>query len=134
MKSMKMAYSIRYVRIGERVTAPIPGTAGRDATSELTKRGKSKIKRAAMVPESGRAEGPAGKAAISEVNFRVAASPGNRANVAASFQGSTSSRASAERTLNCIPLLSSPIDANRKSSNSEPREDTEPERFISITE
>jgi hypothetical protein len=30
--------------------------------------------------------------------------------------------------------LSSPIDANRKSSNSEPSDDTEPERFISITE
>jgi hypothetical protein len=113
------------VTIWEWVAAPIAGNVGRAGPSEPTRRGKSEIKRAVIVTESGRTDGPGGRSAISEANLRVAASPGNRANVAASSQGSTFSRASAERTLSSIPLLSSPIGANRKSSNSEPREDTE---------
>ena len=112
----------------------MPGDVGRGGTSEATGLGNSGIKRIAIVPGSGRADGPAGKAAISEASFDVAAARGNRANAAASSHGSTSNRASAERTLSCIPLLSSPIDANRKSSNSDPSENTEPVRFISITE
>src|ERR1700685_3100470 len=49
----------------------------------------------------------------------------------ASCQGSMSSRASAETTLSCIPLPSSPIVANRKSLNSD--SSREAERVISIT-
>jgi hypothetical protein len=122
------------VRIGERVTALTPGNVGCGGTSEATGLGKSGIKRAAIVPGAGRANGPAGKAASSEASFHVAAAGGNRANEAASSQGSTSSRASAESTVSCIPLLSSQIGASRKSSNSEPSENTEPVRFMSITE
>lgn len=40
----------------------------------------------------------------------------------------------AERTLSSIPFLSSPIDANRKSSNSGSRREAEAERVISTTE
>ena len=54
------------------------------------------------------------------------------ANLAASCQGSTSSRVNAERTLSSIPLLSSQIGANRKSSNLDSRTDIE-DRVISIT-
>jgi hypothetical protein len=49
-------------------------------------------------------------------------------------KGSTSSRASAERTLSSIPFLSSPIGANGKSSNSDARTENEAERVISTTE
>jgi hypothetical protein len=125
---------MRYLTTGDLVTGPMPGNVRLDGTSEPTRRGKSEIKRAAIVPQFGRADGPSGRAAINKANFRVAVFPGNRASVAASSQGSTSSRASAERTLSTIPLLSSPIGANRKLSNSEPSEDIGPERFISITE
>ena len=48
------------------------------------------------------------------------ASLGMRARLVASFQGSTSSRASAERTLSPVPFQSSPIDAPRNWSNSGP--------------
>jgi hypothetical protein len=122
------------VRIGERVTAPLLGNAEPGGTLGATGLGKSGIKRPAIVRGSGRADGPAGRAAIREASFDVAAPRGNRANAAASSHGSTSNRASAERTVSCIPLLSSPIGASRKSSNSEPSENTEPVRFISITE
>jgi hypothetical protein len=87
-----------------------------------------------MTVDSARADGPGGRAAIRQANSRVAASAGNRASVAACSQASTSRRAKAERTLRCIPLLSSPIGANRKSSNSEGRDDIERDRCISVTE
>jgi hypothetical protein len=122
------------VSFGKRGAVAIAGAAVRDGTSGLTRPGKSGIRRAAMVVDSGRAVGPGGSAAIIRANFRVAASAGNKASVAACSQGSTFRRARAERTLSCIPLLSSPIGANRKLSNSEPSEDIERERFISINE
>jgi hypothetical protein len=122
------------VSVGKRGAVAIPGAAVRDGTWQLTRPGKSGIRRAAMVVDSGRAVGPGGSAAIMPANFRVAASAGNRASVAACSQGSTFRRARAERTLSCIPLLSSPIGANRKLSNSEASEDIEREGFISITE
>src|ERR1700689_3105382 len=105
MKSRKTTLTIRYVRIGEWVMVATLGDVGRDAAWRSTRCGNSGIKRAAIVAESGHADGPAGRAASSEANFRVAASPGNRANAAASSQGSTSRRASADRTLSSIPLL-----------------------------
>ena len=119
---------------GKRGAVAISGAAERDGTSDLTRPGKSGIRRAAMVVDSGRAVGPGGSAAIIPANFRVAASAGNSASVAACSQGSTFRRARAERTLSCIPLLSSPIGANRKLSNSDANEDFERERFISINE
>jgi hypothetical protein len=74
------------------------------------------------------ADGPSGNAAINEAKLCVAVSPGNRANSAASRQGSISNRASAESTLSGVSFLSSPIGANRKSSNSDPRAENEAER------
>jgi hypothetical protein len=46
--------------------------------------------------------------------------PRHSARLVASIQGSTSSRASAERTLSPVPFRSSQIDAPRNSSNSDP--------------
>jgi hypothetical protein len=106
--------------LGERVWLAMPRTLVPDCTSAAECRGNNEINRAAIVSESSRADATAGKAAISEASLRVAESPGNRANPAASSHGSMSSRASADRTLNNIPFLSSPIGANRKGSNSEP--------------
>ena len=45
---------------------------------------------------------------------------GIRARLVAPCQGSTSSRANAERTMSPVPFRSSPIDAPRDSSNSDP--------------
>src|SRR5208282_482768 len=104
----------------ELITAPTPRNVARDGILRA-RLGRSAIKRAAIVPGSGCADGPSGSDAINEANLSVAVSPGNRAKLAASCQGSTSSRASAERTLSRIPFLFSPIGANRKSSNSDPR-------------
>lgn len=121
------------MRIGERVIAPMLDTAVRDGNSGPARFGKSEINRAAIVAESGIDDARLGRAAISEANLRVAVSPGNRANVADSSHESTFSRASAERTLSTIPSLSSPIGANRKGSNSEPKKDNELEPFMLIT-
>jgi hypothetical protein len=96
--------------------------------------GKSVTSRAAIVAGSRRADGPSGSAAINEVNLSVAAPPGNRANLAASCQGSTSKRANAERTLIGIPFLSSPTGANRKSLNSDPSWGMDAECIIWHTE
>jgi hypothetical protein len=85
-------------------------------------------------PGSGGADGLSGRAAIHDANLAIAASRGNRVNSSASCQGSTSSRASAERTLSSMPFLSSPIGANRKLSNSEPRGESEVVRVIPTTE
>lgn len=117
----------------EWVTAPAPSNALRDGTLDLAGRGNSAIRRAAIVVGSGCAAGSSGSSAINDANRCVAVSPGNAANLAASCQGSMSSRASAERTLSNIPFLSSPIGANRKSSNSGPRREAEAEYAISTT-
>jgi hypothetical protein len=116
------------------VTAPPPSNVSRDGILERVRRGKSAIKRAAIVPWSRCIDGQSGSAAINEANLWVAVSPGNRANLSASCQGSISNRASAESTLSGMSFLSSPIGANRKSSNSVPRTETEAELLISITE
>jgi hypothetical protein len=61
-----------------------------------------------------------GGASINAVNRTTAASLGIRARLVASCQGSTLSRASAERTLRPVPFRSAPIGAQRNSSNSGP--------------
>jgi len=107
----------------------VPG----DVALELDWYGKSAISLEARFPVSSSANDPAGSFAIKAANFREAVSAGNRAKLAASCQGSTSSRASAERTLTVIPLLSSLIGANKKPSNSDGRGETEAVRVISTT-
>jgi hypothetical protein len=126
--------TITYMTAQELGTGPALSNVSRDGILELARRGKSTIKRAAIVSGSRCADGWPGSTAINEANLLVAVSPGNSASLAASCQGSTSSRASAERTLSSIPFLSSPIGANRKSSNSDPRSETEAEPVISTTE
>jgi len=97
-------------------------------------RGKSAVRRAAISPGSRCAdETSSGSDAINEANLLVDAFSGNRANSAASCQASISNRASAERTLSGKSFLSSPIAANRKSSNSDPRTEPEAELVISTT-
>jgi hypothetical protein len=105
-----------------------------DFNPQLARRGKRAIKRAAIVPRSRCADGSPGSAAIKEANLWVAVFPANRANLAASCQGSTSIRASAERTLSGVPFFSSPIGAKRKASNSDLGRKIDAERVISATE
>jgi hypothetical protein len=114
---------------GEIVSAPAPGNILRDAVLALAPLGKSAMRRAAI--EGSRCpDGSSGSAAINEANLSLAVTLGNRANFAASCQGSISNRASAERTPSSIPFLSSQIGANRKSSNSDPSREIEAERVI----
>jgi hypothetical protein len=101
---------------------------------EAPGRGKSAIKRAAIASGSRCADVLSGSAEINEVILLVAVSFGIRARLAASSQGSRSSRASAEMTLSNIPFLSSPIGANKKSSNSDRWREAEAERVIAVTE
>jgi hypothetical protein len=116
------------------VTALTLSNVSRDGILERARRGKSAIKRAAIAPGSRCADGPSGSAAINEANLCVAVSLGNRANLSASCQGSISNRASAETTLSGMSFRSSPIGANRKSSNSGPRSEPKAERVISTTD
>jgi hypothetical protein len=83
--------------------------------------GKNATRRAAIAPGSESAGGRSGNDAMRAAKRRVAVSLGNPARLAASRQGSRSWRASAEATLSDIPLQSSPTEANRKASNSCPR-------------
>jgi hypothetical protein len=70
--------------------------------------------------------------ARSDANFRTAASAGNPAKVDASCQGSRFKRPSTDTTRNVSPLPSSPIGANRKASNSDPRPRREAGGFIGL--
>lgn len=82
--------------------------------------GKSSTRRAA-ISSGDRPNGTLfGTDAISDVSRSVARSRGICARLMASAQGSTSSRASAEMVLKCGPFPMSPIEANRKLSNSGP--------------
>jgi hypothetical protein len=101
---------------------------------EAPGRGKSATKRAAIASGSRCADVLSGSAEINEVILSVAVSFGIRARVAASSQGSRSSRASAEMTLSNIPFLSSPIGANKKSSNSDRWREAEARRVIAVTD
>ena len=112
-----------------RVTAT-PGTDPGVGAGKLAGRGKSPIRRLAIVIGSHRGPRASGRAAINEASLLVAASTGKPANLAASCHGSTSSLASAETTLSSMPLSSSPIDANRKSSNSRGSREGEAARSI----
>ena len=103
-------------------------------TREVARRGRSAIRRAAIVLKSRFPRAPSGSAASNDSRRRVADAAGNLANLAASCQGSSSSRASADRTLSNIPLPSSPIGANRKLSNSVPRNAGDAVRVISAKE
>jgi hypothetical protein len=91
-----------------------------DRTLHSTRRGKSAISREAVAPGSKGAAGPSGSDAIRVVNFAVAAFSGKFASEAASAQGSTSIRESADRTLNSIPLRSTPMVANKNALKSDP--------------
>ena len=137
MKATLMA--IRRMTDGEPGAAPVPSNVLRGGISTLARRGKSATSRAAIVPGSRPADassgdGPSGSASINEANRLVAVAAGNPANSAASCQGSMSSRANAERTLSSMPFLSSPIGANRKSSNSGASGEIEAECVIATTE
>ena len=112
---------------------PIPSNALSGAVLELARRGRRATKPAAIVSGSRCIDGSLGSNAINEANLAAAVTPGSLANLAASCQGSTSSRASAERTLSRIPFISSPSGANRKSSNSGPSRGAQTERDIPTT-
>jgi hypothetical protein len=92
---------------------------------ESPQRGKSSIKRSAISLESTCAHRPTGNRAINEANLCAAVSLGSSDSSAASSQGSTPSRASAERTLSAISFLSTPIGAKRKLSNSGLKKETD---------
>ena len=95
--------------------------------------GKRDIKRSETVPASRKAGGAPGMAAIIEASLLAAARRGNCANLAASSQGSTPSRASTESTLSGVSPLFFSILANKKLSNSGVRLETEAKFVISIT-
>ena len=119
------------MRAREFSAAPATGNVSLDAMEELAPRGSSANRRVEIVSGSARVDGASGSASIKDVNLCLAACFGIRASSDASRQGSRSSRASAERTLSSIPFFSSPIGANRKASNSDPRDKTVAECFIS---
>jgi hypothetical protein len=117
------------------LVASLRATRGsRCGALEVPARGRSATRRAAIASGSRCADVLSGSAEMSEVILSVAASFGMRAKLAASSQGSRSSRASAEMTLSNIPFLSSPIGANRKLSNSDREREAEAERVIAVTE
>ena len=111
--------------------AAIARTSGTFVRAEC---GSSAIKRAASVRISRCTDSPSDNAAIDATNLWVAVSDGNRASSAASCQGSRPNRASAESTLSGMSFLSSPIGANKKSLNSDPRPESGAGRAILVTE
>ena len=82
-----------------------------NGTSELPGLGKSSIKRSAIALASASVHRAPGNRAINDANLCAAAPFGSSDNSAASIQGSTSSRARAERTLSGISPPSAPIGA-----------------------
>ena len=122
-----------YMPVRKLVTAAASTNVFRTPASEPARFGKSAVKRAAIGSGSRCADRPPGSAAISDANLSDAVSSGSPAKLVAYCQGSRSSRASAEITLSSMPLASSPIGANRKSSNSDPRLVAQTGRIISIT-
>ena len=129
MKAIKIAYLTDQEWAAASTPAALSATEygklSRGARAQPSERQSSRGPGAPVAPQV---------AAIREANFCVAVTVDNRANVAASCQGSSSSRASAERTLSPIPFLSSPIGAKRKLLNSGPGGEIEAERVVSITE
>ncbi len=90
--------------------------APRDQASFRAARGKSPTNRA-IVAGAGALSCELGSEESNEFSLSVAAGAGRLLKLAASRQGSRSSRASAESTLSNIPFGSSPIAANRNGSN-----------------
>ena len=82
-----------------------------NGTSELPGLGKSSIKRSAIALASTSVHRAPGNRAINDANLCAAAPFGSSDSSAASIQGSTSSRARAERTLSGISPPSAPIGA-----------------------
>ena len=105
------AVQIRIVATVEPVMPQRPCAFPVNATLELLRRGKRSIKRPAIAFESACAHWPVGSRAIDVANLCVATSFGSSDNSAASFQGSSFSRASADRTLSGVSFLSAPIRA-----------------------
>ena len=95
-------------------------TLSGERTINLSFLGNSATRSAALILAGITPAGSSGSSSINAVNRRTAAALGIRARLAASCQGSTWSRASAERTLSPVPFRSSPTDAQRNSSNSGP--------------
>ncbi len=129
---MQIRYRITVLTDQVWVIVLTPRSIVRGRMSESAPRGKSAIKRAAIVRWSRRVACSSGSDAINAVSFRVAVALGRLARQAASSQGSIFCRASAERTLSGIsPSLSSPIGANRNASKSDRRDDVEAGSVIS---
>ena len=105
----------------------------RRAVGLLPAGGSNATKRRAIVHSSNFPDCPTGNLSISDANLRVAISFGKPVRMALSCHGSTSCRASTERTVRVISFFSSPIGANNKPSNSRWSGETEPGRAISIT-
>src|SRR5487761_609052 len=99
----------------------LPCAVSRRCDTEARFTGKRAIKRAAIFPTADWAHRPFGSAEIMDVKFFVAVSLGSALSRAASSQGSTPDRASAESAVRTMPFSSSPIGANRKSLNAEIR-------------
>jgi hypothetical protein len=91
----------------------------------LLRRGKSSIRRSEIARESAFVHRSPGNCKINAANLCAAVNLGSSDSSAASFQGSMSSRASAERTLRGISFLSAAMGAYRKSSNSGLKKETE---------
>src|SRR5487761_200647 len=99
----------------------LPCAVSRRCDTEARFTGKRAIKRAAIFPTADWAHRPFGSPEIMDVKFFVAVSLGSSLRRAASSQGSTPDRASAESVVRTMPFSSSPIGANRKSLNVEVR-------------
>ena len=95
-------------------------TLSGERTLNLSFLGNSATRSAPIVLAGISMAGSLGCASINAFNRTTAAFLGIRARLIASCQGSTLSRANAERTLSPVPFRSSPIDAPRNSSNSGP--------------
>ncbi len=100
------------------------------AASEASRCGNCAIKPAAILAASNFVKNKSGSAASSVANFWAATSTGRPARRAASCQGSRFMRPSNDTMLSGNPFRSSPIAANRKASNSDPRRELEPTGFM----
>ena len=101
--------------------AGLPGTFTFGCVSGSRFTGKRVIRRATILPVVDFAHRPFGRPEIIDVNRCVAVSRGSWLRRAASSQGSTPDRASADNVVRTMPFSSSPIGANRKSLNAEVR-------------
>jgi hypothetical protein len=110
MMRNEMARKLAAVSLPANVSLPI---------LKLVELGSSVTKRAEIVLQFRYPTGTSGSAEINAVNLSIALSRDNRLKSAASFHGSTSTRASAERTLNSGSSAPSSTDAYKNWSNSD---------------